>query len=396
MELVKLLLIASLTTLIIGQLVRIPLFSQFGAITVTDVLVLATDVVFLFLAFLKKRLIVPVKIFFPSLLFILAAISSSFLSLNYFSPIQVSVSALFLIRFIIYLLIAIVVANTISQKKVGSWLNLLLVIGFLFMLVGFLQLIIIGDLSFLTVYGWDPHQRRIVSTFLDPNFSGWVFVLLLSLTIGLYYKTKARLYLPFLALVIVAVILTFSRSTYLAAATAALVIGILKSPKIIIATLLIFTFAFLSINETRERIIGAFTLDETAKARLESWSNALKITKEKPLFGVGFNNYRYAQVQRGFFTSDNPYGGHSGSGSDSSVLLVLATTGIFGLIFFLFLLLSIFQILKIKAKHNFLSLATLAAFLGLLVHSQFVNSLFFPQIMLLFWFILGLNLTHDS
>ena len=268
--------------------------------------------------------------------------------------------------------------------------------GAVFILLGFLQLFIFPDLSFLTIYGWDPHQRRIASTLLDPNFSGWIFTFLFSTSTALYlYKRQSR-YLVFSLITFLAIVLTFSRSTYLATITAVLIMGILKSPKLLLASLIVFTLTFFSISQVRSRVVGAFEVDETAQARLQSWQNALTIFKNNLVFGVGFNTYRFAQEKYGLFREDNPLGGHSGAGSDSSILLVAATTGLVGLAAYIFLLASIFKILKNKIRTSYLHLAVFASFCAILVHSQFVNSLFFPQIMLFLWISLGLVAVYDS
>ena len=73
-----------------------------------------------------------------------------------------------------------------------------------------------------------------------------------------------------------------------------------------------------------------------------------------------------------------------------------ATTGIIGLSLYLYLLINVFRTLKYKARSSPLHLGALAAFFGLIVDSQFINSLFFPQVMLLFYFILGLVIKNDN
>ena len=97
----------------------------------------------------------------------------------------------------------------------------------------------------------------------------------------------------------------------------------------------------------------------------------------------------------GNFSKDALQGGHSGSGSDSSILLVAATTGIIGLFTFIYLLFALLTIFLKNLKSDYLKLATTSSFLALLVHSQFVNSFFFPQIMLLFWVLVGLVNVKD-
>ena len=63
---------------------------------------------------------------------------------------------------------------------------------------------------------------------------------------------------------------------------------------------------------------------------------------------------------------------HACSGSDSSLLLVLATTGVAGFLSFLFLLIHVWR------NSNSLSKTLLVA---TLVHSMFSNSLFYPWIL---------------
>lgn len=252
------------------------------------------------------------------------------------------------------------------------------------------------DLSFLVSFGWDPHIRRIATSFLDPNFSGGLLAVLIAISLSLFLATNKKSYFAIFAIYLGAIILTFSRSSYLALIVTLFTIGLLKSPKTLVSSLLFLTLVFWGISPVKERVVGAFTLDETARARLQSWSQAITIFKDNYLFGVGFNTYRFAQAKYGFFTADQPLGGHSGAGTDSSILLVAATTGVFGSIFFLSIVFAIIKLFAKSAKSSYLHLASLASFLGLLVHSQFVNSLFFPQIMLIIWMMVGLTLRNDS
>ena len=116
-------------------------------------------------------------------------------------------------------------------------------------------------------------------------------------------------------------------------------------------------------------------------ARLENWKKGLEIIKDQPLFGVGFNTLRYAQKDYGFLTS-NWRKTHAGAGLDSSLLFVWATTGLTGLIVFLYFLKGVF-----KTK----SLVIKASLLALIAHSFFNNTLFYPWVIIWFWLILGLE-----
>ncbi len=398
MEFIKLLLVVTLLTLIPGQVLRIPQSSAFGAVTLTDISVLVLDFLFIFYSLaIKKSLKFPPKIFFPFTLFAAWSLATIIWALTIFSPQEVAASSLFLARFIGYFFLSVVVFNLIPTTQVKKWINLILAIGTLYALIGFLQFFIIPDLTFLTPLGWDPHQRRIVATVIDPNFSGYIFVLLFSIAASYYFYSVKKLPYFIVSLAsFVALILTFSRSSYLAFITATAIVGIVKSRKLLFGAFVVLVLIFVTVSQVRTRIIGAFEVDETSQARIESWQNALVIIKDNPLFGVGFNTYRFAQERYNFFAIDNPRGGHSGGGVDSSLLLVTATTGIIGISLFILFLGSIIKTVAKGASTNPLNLATLASLVALLVHSIFVNSLFFPQIMLLIFPLIGLAAKHDS
>ncbi|MFC1622168.1 O-antigen ligase family protein, partial [Patescibacteria group bacterium] len=123
------------------------------------------------------------------------------------------------------------------------------------------------------------------------------------------------------------------------------------------------------------RIAGITDPADSASFRLISWKNTWEIAKDNLLFGVGFNAFKFAQEEHGFLTPDSARK-YSATGSDSSLLLVLATTGILGLSVFLF---GMFY--PVFAKRSlFLLIVTMSLFL----ESQFINSLFFPQILFLY------------
>ena len=85
-------------------------------------------------------------------------------------------------------------------------------------------------------------------------------------------------------------------------------------------------------------------------------------------------------------------GGNSGAGIDSSFIFVLATTGVVG--FGLFLIGFLGPLAKLaKGPSAFpaeKSLYYISLIVGLGVSSQFINSLFYPQIMYLFFLLLAL------
>lgn len=396
MNFLKLLLILAIASIIPGQIIRIGI-TQETAATLTDIFVLILITTAIpYLLVVKKTLRISPPVVTTFFLFTIVATVSTVMAANKFGASLIISSSLFLIRFIAYFLVSQIIINIVKKNEIEKWLNIFIICGVTFTLFGFAQLVTIPDISFLVPLGWDPHQKRIVSALIDPNFTGALLAILASIASSLYLYKKKAIYLVVAIIFFSGIVFTFSRSSYLALLVSLVVLGLFKSPKFLAGTSLIFLLVVTLNNQARERIIGAITLDETAKARLESYSRAITIFKNNPILGVGFNTYRYAQDQYGFFTIDAPLGGHSGSGSDSSLLLVAATTGVVGFATFTFFIIAIIRSISLQIKSNFLHLGTTAAFLALLIHSQFVNSLFFPQIMLPIWFLLGLVQSENS
>ena len=154
----------------------------------------------------------------------------------------------------------------------------------------------------------------------------------------------------------------------------------------------ILIIAFLASPRIQERVEGILTIDVTAQKRVESWSNIITLSRGNPLFGTGFNTLRYVQFEEGLITNPEE---HSAGGSDSSFLTILATTGIFGLLAFIWLMfLALFVSWKlfINKENKFnsaLGLGIIGGLASLFVHSQFVNSLLYPHMLVIVWMLLG-------
>jgi O-antigen ligase len=246
-------------------------------------------------------------------------------------------------------------------------------------------------------YGWDPHINRLLSTFFDPNFVGGFLAIVAIIVFAsmLYEKkpeTKALLFFGF-TLLTACIVLTFSRSSYLTLAIGLLVIGFVKSWRTLLLIFIISLLAFTTIPRVRERVLGAVSLDVTAQARLVSFGQAFDIIKDYPIFGVGYNNLRSVRAEYGQITDSGQ--NHTAGGFDSSLLTIWATTGVLGLLAYLWLyVIMIYESFKAyhKSSHSSqkaLGLGMGAGLVGLFVHSQIVNSFFYPHIFLYLWFLLA-------
>jgi len=321
------------------------------------------------------------------------------------------VSSGYLIRWLVFSGVYFVTED-LKEKFMGfrgRMVNVLILSGVILAFLGYLQLAVFPDLSELDPkLGWDPHQNRMVSTWLDPNFLGAYLVLSLSLLAGkLFDRTLSNAERPiifcFFLLLAFALFLTFSRSAWAMFALVLGVFGIFKSRKLLILMLITFLGAYLLVPRVQTRISGITDPSDSASLRLISWGKTLEIIRKYPFLGVGFNAFRYAQERAGFFRDARGVevgGGHAGSGSDSSLLLILATTGLCGFLSFLWLggavIRRLLQLVRndlaesLDHRGQFLSLALLSVLVGVLLESNFINSLFFPPILIWFWIVLGL------
>jgi len=395
---------------IIGELYRIPLATENGII-LTDVFVPAL----VGLSFFYKLATEPrhqwtnhPKVFRYFLTFVLIALLSLLLSIPNFESKELLIAAMYLIRFISYGFLGLLVyQETKTSRQAKQTLFAILIASLFLALAGFIQMIVYPDLAPIVELGWDPHQNRLVSTWLDPNFVGGflAFIFSLGLAYTLHLKKGGLKYGLIASLVIIefAIFLTYSRSAYLAFLAGAFVVTMLKSPKVFLIIIIIFGLQVSSSSYAVQRVFSmifnldmvfsAESKDPTANFRVRSWLDTIALAKEKPLLGHGYNNLATVKNQRQLVHAKSQ---HSASGSDSSLLTILASTGIIGFIpFFLFYLITFLEAKKVyltkqtKQLSRSTSLGVLGGISVLFIHSIFVNSLLYPPILLIFFVIWG-------
>lgn len=327
----------------------------------------------------------------PFLLFVLFCTVSLTVSLFRHDVFEIIPGFLYLLRFVLYLLSGVVLFNMFESGKISDKEFYYAVVssGILISILGFIQLVLLPDFSVLEEgLGWDPHKNRLASTFLDPNFTGVYLAMCAAVIFKKYYVDRKAIALDifFFTIITVALFLTFSRSAWAAFAVMIFIFGFYKSKTLLLVSLLAAFSAYFAVPRVQTRLVGITDPADSAKLRIESWVKAVDISKDNMLIGVGFNNFKIAQREYGYLDWDTDKD-HSSSGSDSSLLLVLATSGVVGLGVFL---LGYWQLFFTKWESNLLMLALGG---GLLIDSLFINSLFYPQIMFLMFSIYSFSRT---
>lgn len=373
----------------LGQLVRVSLPNIPGAtLQPIDLLVLFFNISWLFAVLNKKRKIAYPPAFKEMMCFAGFAFLTFLIGINKYEAGENIVGLFYLFRLFNYFLFYPVLYSFLRRKKTPV-LKYLLFDGLLVGITALAQYLVIPDTRFLYYLGWDEHYYRAIGSFLDPAFTG--IILVLSFQILVYLNKKKEigrlLALGGGTILVLALGLTFSRISY-----AVLVLSMAlwfifeRSYKKIFLGIIIFAILILLLPKPTGEGVDLWRTSSFFR-RSDNYRQAVAVIKDKFWLGVGYNRYRAVWNDYGF-SQENIWGeSHSGAGTDNSFLLVLATTGIAGLIFYLNIwrVISLECIKQNKKGNYLLSLSVIS----LLLFSTVSNGLFYPW--LLFWIVVLLS-----
>ncbi|HBU21304.1 TPA: hypothetical protein DEB02_00005 [Candidatus Beckwithbacteria bacterium] len=382
MKVLTMLIYALFLVLPFGQLERLPQPYPGVNLYLHD-LVIAAIVCLWSITGLKK--LKPPPLARPLLWFTAAALASLLPALFRHPPNQILVGSLYLVRFVFYSCLYFVFSDPALVKNLRlKPANLLLVFGLSLVGLGLFQYLFFPDVRFLAASGWDDHFYRVISSLFDPNFTGLIYLFSLILLFFHQKKLQPLVYSSATAAVLIGLLLTYSRSSYLALLAAAAVYSIIKRKSrvfLVAASCVLLAFLLLprpggeGVNLLRTFSIGQ---------RLTNYRQGLTLWRQHPVLGAGFNLVRY---QPAAVTDPGKDLSHAAAGYDASLIFVLATTGLIGLAAYLNLL--------VKAC----SLSPLAqvSLAAALTHSLFTNSLFYPWVMIwLFCLFTFKNPLHNN
>ncbi len=334
-----------------------------------------------------KGLLVFVSVGFMSLL-----LNSFYLNIPDFF-----VSLSYLLRFLMYASL-IFIFDYLNHKKISILLKTLNLSLLLLVFFGFLQYLFSPSLKQFYIYGWDEHFYRLTSTYLDPNFAGislLLYVILLCYFLTKIIDGKKRLIYVLLSsfLTFFAMFLTYSRSTAIAFIFSIPTFLIIERRKKLLLVVLFMVLVAGIITPKNFNLVGLnpFRVFSSVE-RLKSIENAYKIFTSSPIYGVGFNSYRYAQKRVGFLDSQWEKT-HAGAGASNSFIFILATTGIVGFLAFLYFIWQMVRYFIFTSKNkidNLPKAVVIASLTAVLVHSMFDNTFFYPFTMLTLFYIVGI------
>lgn len=286
----------------------------------------------------------------------------------------------------------------------GYLVNGFVLAGSVLLVLGLLQYLLVPDFRFMVQDGWDPHVGRLLSTFFDPNYFGVFLVLLMAVFLARALGTTGRAKLAHWLLFVAAwtaLYATISRSAWLAGLIAVPAIAFRRDWRLGVLFVVIFVGILFVPSRLSQRFQATsglaqpqsfqqqtYRCDESAPdakcdtsgaQRILSYQRGLELAQDSWLTGVGYNAYGYALVNRGIVSPER-LGSRSGQGSDSSLLTILATTGIIGLGFFLAFLASALSGLWVRRK-KWIAVALASFTVSWLAVSFFNNAMLYLSIL---------------
>lgn len=409
-------------SILAGQLVRIPISPTAGsAVTLADLMVGAIVITLLATkvwSAIKSRswrktpwsdwLLADKAMFVFQVLLVLTFA----FSIWQFPVSELKIGGAYLIRLLAYLSLYWVVRSwKIDLTFLQRTYRWLIWVGVIIAVTGVVQLIIFPDFAFLVGLGWDPHIGRLTSTFLDPNYVGTflgVALTMASAQLAFGERKYWPVYVAICLLLFITLYFAYSRSAWVSTALAVTLVGYRHNWKTALAVIIIFVGVLFLPGRFSNRFSDAVTQtklttangvgldsgDDTSRQRILSWEKGWAVVRSSPILGVGYNNYGIASVREGV-RREKDLTGHSGQGSDSSLLNTWATAGIFGLSALLVLLWAIIRpALKINRSDlmgaKLLQFGFAAAFIGILIDCFLINSLYYSPLLIVWVLFAGL------
>jgi len=266
--------------------------------------------------------------------------------------------------------------------------------------------------------GYEFNGRLRASFSVGNGFAGWL-IIILSFLLGLLADRNGRRWgigvllialvlflIPFLALTysrggwlgfmiallaMMAYVLiraSFARRIFYLSVAAGLVVTFVILPKPVKTKINSICEAEFKSNRTlKERMLSVLNMKSgSIPIRFNLWRESLKIIKEDPLTGCGLN--MYSAVARDYKSFEG-----GGIYPHNSYLQMAAETGLVGLASFMWMLFVFFRmsLIYLKQHKDYLMLGIVSGILGFLVQACFDTHLYSLQMVVLFWFMLGLG-----
>lgn len=243
-----------------------------------------------------------------------------------------------------------------------------------------------------TGLSFDYQGRRLVSSMLDPNFSGGLIVILLLMRLAREAEGIRTNRLT-LALLAAGLVLTLSRASVLALAVSMVVLvmarglrgQLLRLGAVAVAVMLPLLPVVIGFAQQFRKL----QIDGSGVMRFIPWLRSVVMIRENPVLGVGFNAAGPAQEAHGW----ELVGGAAVS-MDGGLLFVAVMTGLLGLTAFCGMLWAFGRAAQrtwndptVPAERRAFAIGGWTSMIAIIVQSLFGNGLVIPWLTLPLWIL---------
>jgi O-antigen ligase len=309
-----------------------------------------------------------------------------------------------IIVYIIFIMLYFVLTALIKDKQqLSSICAVLVFAGFAISLYGIYQYF----WGTPTNYAWVDKKMfsnvsvRVYSVFNNPNVLGQYLVLIVPITVGLFFIRKDKLekvvYAGMSLAMIICLLLTLSRGAWLGMMVALAIFVFLKDKRLIVlGAIMLLILPFVLPPSVISRFASIGNLKESSSAyRYVVWLGSIEVIKDFWIAGIGIGTKAFEFIYPGYAMVGAKYALHS----HNFYLQILIETGVLGFVVFLIMLLTfyktIFSTIR-KSEDNTLSTLSISFILGMsgyLFYGIFDNSWYDFRMVLMFWIIAALGVS---
>ena len=360
-----------------------------------SILIFYTFFCFMIKKIYKKEKLTATPIDGPLLMFFIVLIFSVMTSIT----LNQSLKELFVYASI--LLMVFMVSRDLDKRALNTLLMCLVITATLVALFGIYQYTT-GDMG---GHGWvdiktNPNLKaRAYSTMENPNILAEYLVIACSMSVALFLDSKDRLRKFLLCIttgiILLGLLLTFSRGGWLAFGLSLFLIMIAENKKVLPLGILIGMISLFFLPEViidRLKTIGSLK-DSSNAYRFSIWAAALEMLKDFWPSGVGLGYEAFMKAYPNYMLA-----GIKAAHAHNSYLQIALETGIFGLITFMATVIKTYStgvMILLRSDYFFqkrISIAALGAISGLLFHGLVEHVLFDYRVIFSFWLMIAIIL----
>ena len=339
----------------------------------------------------------PKTLWFSMLVFIFSICFSCYVSYDVADSIRVLL--FFITSFVICFVLYATITDEKSLETVCKYMYYALIVTAIF---AFVQKII-GVEADAALTDMDLNKDmpgRVFSTLANPNNYAEFLVLFmpysLAYALNLPLGRKRTLHIFGMLLPLGAILLTYSRSGWIALAIASVVFVSLYDKKLIpvFIVLAIFAIPFIPKN-ILNRILTIGNLEDSSSSyRVDIWTGCLKMLKEYWFTGVGLGTGGFADIYPQYAVGESGVAPHS----HMHFMEMLCELGLLGFISYLCMTVTLIKRSFVAAARSVpknirnVAIASAAAMTGIVLIGCFEYCWFYPRVMFAFFMCAGVTL----